>query len=294
MTLVTTLAAPPVLTVALKGGRGTKKESDSDDSQTFEWDFDSADIAQMVLDFIVRDLRSEGFYVQTMNLNDGIVQARKEKIALSIRTDESKLIAETSISDMGFVKSELYEVILRFSKSLKSVEALKNDFIRQSGIIGTQNRIEKKMVKYLSPALISCNLESTDKIGVIRELCALLAKSGAVKNEESVFSAVMEREKQMSTGLGNGIAFPHAHTDGVSELCVAIGIKKDGIDYESLDGQKAQIFTLIASPAEGNAPHMMVLSEMTGALSKTDVREKILDAKDGEEVISIIKACTKS
>ena len=78
MTLVTTLVAPPVLTVSLGiKGRGTRKESESSESQTFEWDFDNADIAQMVIDLIVRDLRGEGFYVQTMNINEGIIQARK-------------------------------------------------------------------------------------------------------------------------------------------------------------------------------------------------------------------------
>ena len=294
MTLVTTLVAPPVLTVSLGiKGRGTRKESESSESQTFEWDFDNADIAQMVIDLIVRDLRGEGFYVQTMNINEGIIQARKGKVALSIHIEDSKLVAETSAEDMGFVKAEIYEVILRFNKSLKSIESLKEIFLSQSKMIGSQNRVEKRIVKYLSPKCIKCGLSATDKDGIIREMCELAAASGAVSDVEKLIDAVKDREKQMSTGLDRGIAIPHAHTDGVEELCVAIGIKKDGVDYAALDGNASNIFVLIASPADKTSPHMMLLSEMTGILMQSDIREKMLSAKTAEEVIDIIKECKK-
>ena len=294
MTLATTLFAPPILSLSLGiKGRGTRKESEVE-AQVFEWDFTNADIAQMVIDLIVRDLRSEGFYVQTMNLNEGIVQARRGKITLSIRTEDSKIFVETAASDMGFVKAEIYEVILRFNKSLESIEALKNDFIKESGIVGTPTRIGKRVFKYLKPACISVSLKATDKNGIIEELCALAVKSGSVTDKEKLIACVKERENQMSTALENGFAFPHAHTDGISELCVAVGVKKGGVDFASLDGKPSEIFVLIASPASSPSPHMMVLSEMTGVLKQEGVKERILKAKTADEIIDIIKTYKKA
>lgn len=293
MTLVTTVIAPPILSVSLKiKGRGTRKEIATSEAQVFEWDFKDAGISRFVLDNFVFDLRSEGFYVQMMNFNEGLIQARKGAISLSLRTDESKIIIETSEKDMGFVKAEISEIIIRLDKSMASLKYLTDNAMNsvQTGIANTENRIGYMLFKVLNKDSISCDLKGNSKSEIINELIDLIEKSGKLDDKQKVLEAVLEREKSMSTGLGNGIALPHARTDSVKEICVAIGIKKSGVDFASLDGKPANIFVMIASPSSGQAPHMQVLSAVSGALMHEEIKEKLLEAKDADEVIEILKS----
>ena len=121
----------------------------------------------------------------------------------------------------------------------------------------------------------------------------LLEKSGKINDKKAVLNALIEREKSMSTGLGNGIALPHARTDAVKEISVAIGIKKGGVDFASLDGKPAFIFVMIASPSSGQAPHMQVLSAVSGALMQEEIKTKLLEATTADEVINILKSAKK-
>ncbi len=294
MTLLTTLVAPPILNVSLSiKGSGTRKEVSLSESQVFEWDFKNAEIARLVLDMFIRDLRSEGFYVQMMNINDGLSQARKGERSFSIIVEGTVLSIEAAQEDMGFIKSEIYEVMLRLDKTMQTLNALKNTSKLQYGFSSEESRMENILFRKLDERCISCDLKGTTKDEILNEMIGLLVQSGEVTNREMLLGDVKERENSMSTGLGNGIAIPHAKTDGVESICVAIGIKRDGIDYDALDGKKVNIVIMIASPASGSAPQMRIMSTLTGALSKAEVREKIVAAKDAQEVINILKSCKK-
>ena len=294
MTLVTTLVAPPILNISLSiKGRGTKKEVASSESQQFEWDFKNQELTHLVMDILNRDLRSEGFYVQLMNIYEGISTARRGDTAISLKEVESKIIIETAEEDMGFVKGELYEIMLRLNKSMQSLSALKNTQSLQYGFASAENRVTNSLTRYLNPACISCDLKGNTKSEIMEEMLTLLSQSGNVENREKVLSALKEREESMSTGLEKGIAIPHTRTDGVTETCVAIGIKKDGVDYGSLDGNPAQIFIMIVSPAENSSPLMRIMSAFSGALLHEEVRTALLQAKTAEGVISVFRESRK-
>ena len=293
MTLVTTLIAPPILNISLSiKGRGTKKEVSLSESQQFIWDFKDFEIARLVLDSFIRDLRAESFYVQTMNMDEGLTHARKENISISIQQDGSVLTIEAAQADMGFVKGEIYEVMLRLNKSLATLGSLRNTDKLQYGFASPENRVEKLAYKILDEKCISCNLKGNTKQEIIEELSALLSNSGCVTDGKLLVADMKARDEAMSTGIGKGIAIPHARTDGVSEICVAIGIKKDGIDFGSLDGLPSRIFVMIASPASKSGPQMRVMAALTGALSKDDVRSGILAAETPAQVMEQLKgAC---
>ena len=97
----------------------------------------------------------------------------------------------------------------------------------------------------------------------------------------------------MSTGIGNGIAIHHTKTNGVKETCVAIGIKADGMDYASLDGNPAKIFVMLVSPVDGSNPLMRAMAAFSGALMHEEVRSSLLNARKPEEVIEILKDSKK-
>jgi fructose-specific phosphotransferase system IIA component len=293
MTLITTLVAPPLLNIFLRmKGKGTRKDISVADSQEFVWDFNDDEIADLVIDMFLKDLRAEGFYVQMMNINEGISQARKGDVSLSITENESIVTIQTAEKDMGFVKGSLYEVILRLNKSISSLETLHNSEVLKTGIAESCNRFDKSMFKILSKDIVSCNLKATTKDEVIDELVKLLTKSGMVNDSNKVLADVKEREQVMSTGLENGIAIPHAKTTGVDTICVAFGVSKKGIDYGSADGKLSDIFVLVASPKKNASPHLQMIAALSGALRDEKTRDKIKKATSSEEIIHILESAS--
>ncbi|MBR4322165.1 cation:proton antiporter [Treponema sp.] len=294
MTLVTTLVAPPILNVSLSvKGRGTKKEVADAESQIFEWDFNNQELTHLIMDFLHRDLRSEGFYVQMMNITDGICTARRGDTAISLREEGTKIVIETDEKDMGFVKGELYETMLRLEKSMKSLSALKNTAALQYGFACPENRVTNSLTRFLNEKCISCELKGKTKDEILEEMLTLLIQSGNVENREMVMAALKDREAAGSTGLEKGIAIPHTKTNGVTETCVAIGIKKDGVDFDSMDGNPSKIFIMLVSPVDGTNPLMRAMAAFSGALMHEEVRTSLLEAKNPAEVVEILKDSKK-
>ena len=294
MTLVTTLVSPPILNISLSiKGRGTRKEIANEESQIFEWDFNNQELTHLVMDILHRDLRAEGFYVQMMNITDGICTARRSDTAISLREEGTKLIIETDEKDMGFIKGELYEIMIRLDKSMRSLSALKNTETLQYGFACPENRVTNSLTRFLKANCISCDLKGNTKDEILEEMLTLLSQSGNVENRAMVMAALKEREKSMSTGIGKGIAIPHTKTKGVTETCVAIGIKKSGVDFGSLDGQPAKIIVMLVSPVEGANPLMRAMAAFSGSLMHEEVRNALLQAKNADEVVEILKDSKK-
>ena len=247
----------------------------------------------LIFDLFVTDLRKEGFYVQMMNISDGLTQARKGDVALSISMEGSKLNIQTAAEDMGFVKGAIYEAVLSMNNSLRSLEAIKNSNALQQGLISSENRVNSSLMKILSKNVISTDLHAENKDEVLEELVWLLEKSGKVLDHKEVLADIKAREKIMSTGLENGIALPHAKSNGVKDICVAIGVKKDGIDFGAMDEKKSKIFIMIVSPKTSGAPQMQAMAAVTGVLQKTDGIEKILSAKSSQEILRLFTEIKK-
>lgn len=104
--------------------------------------------------------------------------------------------------------------------------------------------MDMKLKNILNPSVISTNLKSSDKEGVIKELLAILISAKLIpsEQEELVFNDLMEREHKMSTGIQHGVAIPHAKTKVVKSLVACIGVKESGVDFAALDGEPSTIF----------------------------------------------------
>ncbi len=293
MTLLTTLVAPPILYFFLKiPGPGTKKETRSDNMESVTWDFISDEIADLVVDTLLKDLKAEDFYVQMMNIDDGLSQARKGDVALSIAEQENLVTIETTKEDIGFVKQAMYEVIIKLHDSIVQLRALTNPEVLKKDLDGSCVRTDKKFLKLITAKCISTDLKAATKEGIITELIDLLVKSGAVLDRDQVIQAVLAREHSMSTGMQDGIAIPHAKTDGVTRLCTAIGIKKGGIDFDSLDKIPSKIFIMVVSPKKAAGPHLQFLAFISGILKSPGIIERMLNAERPVEVKNIVNECS--
>lgn len=142
--------------------------------------------------------------------------------------------------------------------------------------------------RVLSKETVALALKASTKEQVIEELVDLLVQAGRVKDRKAALKAVLERERKMSTGLQNGIAIPHGKTDTVETLVAALGIKKEGIDFDSLDKQPSTIFLLTLSPASRTGPHIQFLADISRTLHDPAIRKKVLDATTEEEVLDLL------
>lgn len=107
---------------------------------------------------------------------------------------------------------------------------------------------------------ISLDVKSTTKVDIIKELARLHEKTGVLNDYDGYVEALMAREAQSSTGIGEGIAIPHAKTKYVKKPALAMGRKPEGIDYDSLDEEPATLFFMIAAPDGANNTHIETLA----------------------------------
>lgn len=131
-------------------------------------------------------------------------------------------------------------------------------------------------------------LNSTTKQEVLKEMVELLDQNNKLKNKKKFLKAVMKREAEFSTGIGMGVAIPHGKSNGVKEPALVFARSKAGIDYDSMDGNPAHLFFLIAVPESANDEHLNILSMLSRKLMHEEVRQKLLNASSYDEIISII------
>ena len=135
---------------------------------------------------------------------------------------------------------------------------------------------------------INLDVQSSDKTGIIRELAKLHESTGVLNDYEGYVNALMAREAQSSTGIGEGIAIPHAKTEFVKEPALAMGRKKEGIEYDSLDGEPATLFFMIAAPDGANNTHIETLARLSQLLLDDDFKAALENAATADEVVDII------
>jgi mannitol/fructose-specific phosphotransferase system IIA component (Ntr-type) len=135
---------------------------------------------------------------------------------------------------------------------------------------------------------ITLNLMGKTKKSAINELLDMLVAQGKPVNRDTALKDLLDREQAMSTGIPNGIAIPHAKTDAVQELTIAIGIKKSGIDFDSPLDDKARIIILALAPLGKQKSLYEFLLAITAALNDDTLRSKILAAKTSEEVVELL------
>ncbi|MGO0905045.1 PTS fructose transporter subunit IIABC [Clostridioides difficile] len=145
-----------------------------------------------------------------------------------------------------------------------------------------------KIIDLLDEKSIKLNLESKNKSEVIEELVDLVANSGNLNDKENYKKAILAREELSTTGIGEGVAIPHAKTTSVTKACIAAAVSKEGIDYESFDGSLSNLFFMIAAPDGANNTHLEVLSRLSTILMDEDFRNKLINSTSAREFKEII------
>lgn len=128
----------------------------------------------------------------------------------------------------------------------------------------------------------------TTKEEAIEYMLDVAVDADRVTDRETALEAVLERERQSTTGVGKGIGIPHAKTDAVTEPTVVFTRSTEGIDFDSMDDQPATLLFLLLVPSEGGEEHLGILSSLSRALMHDEVRENLLTAESSTAVRAII------
>ena len=157
------------------------------------------------------------------------------------------------------------------------------------------NDVEKNETKHDSQKndlykenTVCMNLKSKTKQDVINEMVELLDKNGILNNKNEFKKEILEREELSSTGFGNGIAIPHAKTSAVKIPRVAVGISKDGFDFDSVDGNKANLIFMIAAGDDDNDLHLKTLTHLAQNLMDDEFVKEILNSKSKKEIVQLL------
>lgn len=145
-----------------------------------------------------------------------------------------------------------------------------------------------KITDLLSTSAIKINGSANSKEELISKMVDLMANNGNIINKEEYKRVVLEREKEGTTGIGEGIAIPHGKTDAVSKPGLAAMVIPNGVDFDSLDGQPAKLIFLIAAPNTKDNVHLDVLSRLSTLLMDTRFREELLNAETAAEFMLCI------
>ena len=146
-----------------------------------------------------------------------------------------------------------------------------------------------KITDYITEDLIDLDLKSKNRESILVELSKLLERSKNILVEDNdIYKALVDREKLGSTGIGKGVAIPHAKTESAKELTVAFGISRKGIDFNSMDDEEVHIFFVFASPNKDSQIYLKVLARISRLIREENFRQNLMDCKTAKEVIDCI------
>ncbi len=145
-----------------------------------------------------------------------------------------------------------------------------------------------KLSRFCDEGLISFELKSKEKDEVIEELVNLASKSKLVKDKNELLKSVVEREKLVTTGVGYGVAFPHAKSKAVKGIVISFGRSDQGIDFDAMDKKLVHLFFLIAAPEDAIGSHLNVMARLSYIMKSEENREKLLKIRSPKELLEIL------
>lgn len=142
---------------------------------------------------------------------------------------------------------------------------------------------------YIDEKLIFRDIITPSKHDVLYSLCDKLAEKGIIDSSQDFFEIIWDREINFSTGIGRNVAIPHGMSSQIKATKLVVGIVPDGVEYESIDGEKVQIIFMFAIASDCQKEYMTLLSKLTAFARSESNRTKLINAKSEKEIFNIIR-----
>ena len=141
----------------------------------------------------------------------------------------------------------------------------------------------------LSQDRVIIGVKSRSKLDVIREILELAATSPKIRDKERLLESILERERLQTTGVGFGLAIAHAKTDDVEGVVLSLGISKDGVNYDSLDGKPAHIIFMLTAATDKNTEYLSVLARIARIFKDEEFREAVIHTDTSADLLNLIR-----
>jgi fructose-specific phosphotransferase system IIA component len=145
-----------------------------------------------------------------------------------------------------------------------------------------------KLSKFCDENLITFELKATTKEAVIEELVELASESPLVKDRDELLRDINHRENMVTTGIGYGVAFPHAKTKATKGIVISFGRSEKGIDFEAMDKKPVFVFFLIAAPEDAIGAHLNVMARLSYIMKSEENRQKLMTVNSPGELLTIL------
>lgn len=146
----------------------------------------------------------------------------------------------------------------------------------------------KKLSNYLKVQTVKLDLDSKDKNQLLKDLYESFSNAPEITDKKKCFEDILEREKLGSTGIGKGVAIPHAKTQGVKDIIMTVGVCKNEISYDSIDASPVNIVFMFLSPVEMSQEYLIMLARISRLIKEDSFRIQVLNAKTNEEIFDIL------
>ena len=147
--------------------------------------------------------------------------------------------------------------------------------------------MDTRISAILDPSCIRLNLDVADKDDCLRKVVDLVAATGKVRDMNRLHTVIVDRERLMSTGIGNSVALPHGKTDVVDQSIVAVATLASPIDFDSLDDKPVSIVILLVGPESNVGVHLRLLSRISRLVGSEQFRASLLSARSAEDVVAL-------
>jgi fructose-specific phosphotransferase system IIA component len=163
-------------------------------------------------------------------------------------------------------------------------------FVHRSALSGICSIVCIMMLtRILQPTCIKVPLTGADKDAAITELVDLLDENGLLQSRQTTLDAVFTRERTRSTGIGSGIAIPHGKCTAVKELVMAMGIAREPIDFDSVDGKPVSIVLLLVSPLDQTGPHIQALARISRLMLDAEFKSNLEQAPSAQAAYQLLR-----
>jgi len=286
MIFFTTFFVAPVLNLLFKIKKeGVKKDLlNKEKEKIIEFSFPNPAINTFFLNRMLEQFKEEGFFVVFIAEEAETYFIRRKNVFFKIEKTETDLSIIIDPSDEIYIRTLVNETYYEFARILKDTESSIN-FENFKGIDNIQtDKFYFNIGDFIDSRAVLLNMVSNDKENIIKELVEAGMKTGRIINKEEVLKDVFEREKTMSTGMTDGVAIPHAKTEGITRPLIVIGFKREGVDFESMDGKPTVIFVLILMPEKFPEPYLQILADISAILKEEKSRQVLLKCQTTEQV----------
>ena len=293
LTVVTCACGPLLANIAFAGGgSGTRKSYVTPDPVKIVFQFPSRQAAMLMVSRAVEIFEDDGFYAHRLNRHQVLYRISRESQVIHLHGREGEVTFECSEQERPLINTVMLELSSGVEQSLRELQKPLDDVLLRKNMQSVAPSSAAAMVTGMlrnrfTAETLKPRLLATTKQGAISELVSLLYENGLVMDRERAVQAVFEREQSLSTGLEYGLAIPHARTDAVSRLVCAIGLKKEGLEFDAIDGKPVRIVVLVLAPDSAATPQLQLIAQLCRMLNEPG-RAALLACETAEDMFGVL------